>query len=128
MSSLAKRAAGFAAVWLLVDVLKRNINMLGPSGGDWVAGSVTLGPQTFVKWLSFDWSSYAARMRDVVTWGIPDMLGIQSYAIRSYSAPSQLEAGSQLAAAAFAVAWASRSRVACPAGPVRGDDASARRV
>ena len=124
VSSLAKRAAGFAAVWLLVDVLKRNINMLGPSGGDWVSGSAALGPQTFVKWLSFDWSSYAARLRDVVTWGIPDMLGLQSYAIRSYSAPSQLEAGSQLAAAAFAVAmgvaiarllWLTRSEAMTPA-------------
>ena len=121
--SLAKRAAGFAAVWLLVDVLKRNINMLGPPGGDWVSGSAALGPQTFVKWLSFDWSSYAARLRDVVTWGIPDMLGLQTYTIRTYSAPSQLEAGSQLAAAAFAVAmgvaivrllWLARSEAMAP--------------
>jgi hypothetical protein len=102
--SLARRAAGFAAVWLVVDVLKRNVNMLGPAGGDWVAGSAALGPQTFVKWLSFDVSSYAARLRDVVTWGVPDLLGLQAYTIRTYSAPSQLQAGSRLAAAAFAVA------------------------
>jgi hypothetical protein len=38
-SSLARRGLAFAAVWLLVDILKRNINMLGPAGGDWAAGS-----------------------------------------------------------------------------------------
>ena len=102
LASLAKRAASFAAVWLVVDILKRHINMLGPSGGDWVSGSAMLGPQTFVKWLSFSWDEYAARVRDVVTWGIPDLLGLQTYAIRTYSAPSALEAGSRLAAVAFA--------------------------
>jgi hypothetical protein len=117
-SSLVKRGAAFAAVWLLVDVLKRNINMLGPSGGEWMSGSAMLGPQTFAKWLSFEWSSYAARLRDVVTWGIPDMLGLQAYTIRTYSAPSPLEAGSRVAAVAFVLAvviaivrliWLSRS-------------------
>jgi hypothetical protein len=105
-SALAKRGAAFAAIWLLVDLLKRNINTLGPSGGEWASGSAMLGPQTFAKWLSFEWSSYAARLRDVVTWGIPDMLGLQTYLIRTYSAPSHLEAGSRLAAAAFALAAA----------------------
>ena len=111
--SLAKRAAGFAAVWLLVDVLKRNINMLGPPGGDWVSGSAALGPQTFVKWLSFDWSSYAARLRDVVTWGIPDMLGLQSYAIRSTARPVSSRPGRSLPRRRLPSPWASRSSVSC---------------
>lgn len=104
MRSLAGRGIGFLAVWLLVDVVKRNVNMLGPAGGDWVAGSAMLGPQTFVKWLSFDWSAYSARVREVMTWGIPDLLGLQTHAIRTYSGPSALDAGSSLAAVAFAAA------------------------
>ena len=99
--SLAARAAAFAAVWLLVDILKRNVNMLGPSGGNWASGSLTLGPQTFAKWLSFDWGDYAARLREVVTWGIPDMLGIRTYTVSTYAVSTPIEAGSRVAAAAF---------------------------
>jgi hypothetical protein len=106
VASLAKRGAAFAAVWLLVDVLKRNINMLGPSGGNWASGSLTLGPQTFAKWLSFDWSDYAGRLRDVVTWGIPDMLGIRTYVVSTYVVSSPIEAGFRIAALAFGVAVA----------------------
>ena len=104
VASVATRATAFAAVWLLVDILKRNVNMFGPSGGDWGSGSLTLGPQTFVKWLSFGWNDYAARLRDVVTWGIPDMLGIRTYTVLTYSVPSPLEAGFRVAGVAFAVA------------------------
>jgi hypothetical protein len=106
VASLVKRGAAFAAVWLVVDILKRNINMFGPSGGAWASGSLMLGPQTFVKWLSFDWNDYAARLREVVTSGIPDMLGLRTYDVSTYVASGPIEAGFRIAAIGFGAAVA----------------------
>jgi len=104
--SLAGRAGGFAAVWLVIDVLKRNINNMGP-GGTFAAGSVTLGAKTFLSWLAFDGTAYAKRTWEIVTWGIPDMLGIHTYSFGAYSViPPDMKAGSRAAAAALAIAVA----------------------
>ena len=104
MPSLGWRAAGFAIVWLAVDLLKRNINFYGPSGGTFVAGSVTLGASTFAQWLSFDVPAYVGRIRELITWGIPEMLGAHVYPLRRYSIPSVLDFGSITAAIALGVA------------------------
>jgi hypothetical protein len=104
--SLARRAAGFAAVWLIVDVVKRNVNVFGPSGGEWAAGSVTLGAQTFASWLSFDVPAYAARVWQMVTWGLPEMFGARRYGVTSYGIPGNLDVGSVLCGTALAVALA----------------------
>ena len=104
--SLARRAAGFAAVWLTVDVVKRNVNVFGPSGGEWAAGSVTLGAQTFASWLSFDVPAYTARVWQMVTWGLPEMFGARRYGVTSYGIPGTLEVGSVLCGGALAVALA----------------------
>ena len=55
VSSLAKRAGAFAAVWVIVDIVKRHVNALGPAGGAWASGSLFLGPKTFATWLTFEW-------------------------------------------------------------------------
>jgi hypothetical protein len=104
--SIATRAAAFAAVWLLVDVLKRSVNMLGPSGGAWASGSLILGPQTFVQWLTLNWGDYAVRVAEVAAGGIPDMLGVRTHVVSNYGVPSPLEAGSRVAAVALALAAA----------------------
>lgn len=104
MPSLAWRAAGFAIVWIAVDLLKRNVNFYGPSGGTYLAGSVTLGASTFAQWLSFDVPSYLTRIRELLTWGIPEMMGANVYPLRRYSIPSALEYGSMTAAVALGVA------------------------
>jgi hypothetical protein len=102
--SLALRGAGFAVIWLVVDLVKRNVNVYGPAGGQWAAGSVALGAQTFATWLSFDWGAYAARVWQMVTWGIPEMLGTRAYKILSYGIPANMEAGSVAAGAVLVVA------------------------
>lgn len=103
-ASLASRAAGFAVVWLIVDVVKRNVNVFGPAGGAWAAGSVTLGAQTFASWLSFDVPAYAARVWQMVTWGLPEMVGARRYTVAMYGIPGNLEVGSVLCGIALAVA------------------------
>jgi hypothetical protein len=104
LSSLGWRAAGFAIVWIVVDILKRNVNFYGPPGGTFIAGSVTLGASTFAQWLSFDVPSYLARTRELLTWGIPEMMGAHVYPLRRYSIPSALEFGSVIAALALGAA------------------------
>ena len=101
--SLLLRGAGFAVVWLIVDILKRNVNVYGPEGGAWAAGSVALGAKTFASWLSFDWNAYAARVWQLITWGVPEMLGGRTYRLPSYGVPADLEAGSLAAGILLAV-------------------------
>lgn len=102
--SLAGRAAGFAGVWLVVDVLKRNINTLGPAGGTFESGSVALGAKTFLSWLSFDWAAYAGRTWEMVTKGFPVLFGGHSYSLSTYSSPVEMEAGSVVGAVALSLA------------------------
>jgi hypothetical protein len=102
--SLAWRAAGFAIVWLVVDLLKRQVNFYGPPGGTFLSGSVTLGASTFMSWLSFDVPSYLARLRDLLTWGLPEMMGARVYPMRHYSIPSSLDYGSIVAGVALGAA------------------------
>jgi len=121
--SLAARAGGFAAVWLVADAIKRNVNLYGPPGGAWEAGSVTLGAQTFAQWLSLDLPAYAERIRDLLLQGIPQVLGARPYPMRSYGVATDLEAGSLVAGAVLAVAVVAalarvlRARRAVPAAP-----------
>ena len=105
-SSLAGRALGFAAVWVIVDVIKRNVNVYGPAGGEWSAGSVALGAQTFASWLSFDVRAYAVRVWQMITWGLPEMFGGRRYMVGSYGIPGTLEVGSILCGVALATALA----------------------
>jgi hypothetical protein len=102
--SPAGRAAGFATVWLIVDVIKRNVNVYGPAGGTWDAGSVALGAQTFASWLSFDIRAYAVRVWQMITWGIPEMFGGRRYMVGAYGIPGTLEVGSIICGLALATA------------------------
>jgi hypothetical protein len=106
VSSLALRVAGFAAVWLLVDIVKRNVNVLGPPGGTYIAGSVALGPKTVASWVSFDWPGYSSRVWQMVSWGLPDMFGLRRYGVDAYNIPGNLHVGSTIAGAAFVAALA----------------------
>jgi len=102
--SLARRAAGFAAVWVIVDLVKRNVNVYGPAGGEWSAGSAALGAKTLASWVSFDVGPYARRVWQMITWGIPEMFGGTPYAVRTYGIPGDVQVGSVLWGAALAVA------------------------
>ena len=106
MWSLGGRAAGFAVVWVIVDLIKRNVNVYGPSGGEWSAGSVALGAQTFASWLSFDVRAYALRLSQMITWGIPEMFGGRRYAVGAYGIPGALDVGSTVCGLALAAALA----------------------
>jgi hypothetical protein len=83
------------------------------------AGSATLGPQTILGWLTFQPDAYLARLRQLLTWGVPDMLGIRPHMLSAYGLPTGLEAGSIGATVAFLaatvvaigrIAWLARTR------------------
>jgi len=101
---LLRLAGGFGLVWLIVDVIKRQVNVYGPAGGIWESGSVTLGAQTFVQWLSFDVAAYSARIATLLVRGVPDMLGAATYSLRAYSFPSDLSVGTSSAGMLLAAA------------------------
>lgn len=100
----AQGAASFAAVWVIVDLLKRATNTLGPAGGEYRAGSLTLQAATIMKWLSFEWRPYTERLSDVLFTGFPHMLGLGPHAASQYGLPGTSGEGSVLAFGALAAA------------------------
>jgi hypothetical protein len=101
---LGRAAAGFAAVWILIDVLKRTVNAYGPPGGDHVSSSLLLEPQQILMWLSLDVQPYLARARQVLLQALPDMMGARPHPILRYGVVGNITAGSILAGLALTVA------------------------
>jgi hypothetical protein len=101
LGGAARAAAGFAAVWVVVGMAKQHPEVFGPPGDNRPAGSLVLGAQTVLSWLSFRWAPYAERLREAVSWGLRDMFGLRSHPLNGYSIPSALSEGSVVAALAF---------------------------
>ena len=95
---VAKGAGAFAAVWIVVDLLKQQVNTFGPAGGAFATGSLALGPATIAKWLSFRWEPYLGREVDLVMQGGPELFGARSYVVGSAGLPEGFAAGSTVAA------------------------------
>jgi hypothetical protein len=104
-----KAVAAFAAVWIAVDILKLRMNALGvlasqestPGGGSLVQEAVFLG-----QIVSFKTAPYAARIRDLLTRGLPDLLGVGDHPVSRYGLPGAFVEGSRLAAVALVGATA----------------------
>jgi hypothetical protein len=102
-ANLARGAGAFAAVWVVVDVLKHEVNMFGPAGGASGSGSLILGPATIAKWLSFELDAYWWRLTDLLTQGGSGLLGAQSQPIVGSGIPDGFFAGSGWAGGAVAI-------------------------
>ncbi|HKV98869.1 MAG TPA: hypothetical protein VJN96_03545 [Vicinamibacterales bacterium] len=92
--AVARGAAGFAATWLAIDVLKLGLH----------AGSLTQEAQTIGGWLSSDVSGYLARFRSLVTAGVPVLFGGRAMSLDHYGINSTIGAGSSVAGVALAAA------------------------
>jgi len=100
---LAKALSTFAVVWLVIDILKRSINLYGPAGGEFAAESLLMQSQQIAMWLSLD--AYGDRVWHLLSSGVPDMFGARSYRLASYHGMfSALSTGSLMAGAALALA------------------------
>ena len=100
----ARAAAAFTAVWVVVDLLKRTVNIYGPAGGVHESASLTLQAKQIAMWLSIEVRPYLARLASVVTNGLPDLVGGRSHLIRTYGPISTIAAGSTVAGWALAAA------------------------
>jgi hypothetical protein len=102
---LAGALAGFGFVWMLIDVVKRSINLYGPAGGDFAAESLLKQPQQILMWLSLD--AYTARVGHLIARGLPDMFGAHLHRLNDYhGVVSNLTGGSVLAGFVLAAALA----------------------
>jgi hypothetical protein len=100
-AGMAKGLGAFAATYLLVEALRRQVGIVGPPGSAEAPEGVALGARTVLSWLAFDWQPYAARLREVVTWGLPDLFGARAYRFSTYGLPTGLYAGSTIAGIAL---------------------------
>jgi hypothetical protein len=103
---LARAAASFAGVWMVVAVLKQRVNIYGPAGGVHVTGSLLLQVETLLKRLSFAWEPYLGRLGDLVTAGIPEMFGAGPIPLSRFGIKSTMSQGQDAAAVAMGVAAA----------------------
>jgi hypothetical protein len=92
--SVARGGMAFAAVWLLVDLLKWTL------GG----GSLTQEADTIGSWMTSSVGGYLARMYSLVTVGLPELVGGHAFPLSAYGMNSTIVAGSLAAGLAFAVA------------------------
>jgi hypothetical protein len=125
--SAAKAGASFACVWVLIDVLKRTVNMYGPAGGVHESASLTLQARQIAMWLSIEVRPYLARLVSVLTNGLPDVFGGRSHLIRTYGPISTIAAGSTvagwaLAAASLICGWRLARRAITPGAGFARDD------
>jgi hypothetical protein len=105
---VVRAAASFGVVWLVVDLLKRTLNV-GPSAPPGVAyqsGSLLLEVKQLLKLLSLDPRYYLAHLWQLMAEGLPEMLGARRHPIRSYGMISTLDAGSMVTAVVIVMALA----------------------
>jgi hypothetical protein len=112
---------GFAAVWLLVDQLKRRINTLGPPGGAEATAPLTLQLETLASRIAPDPSLVIPKLRQAIDEVLPDLLGMRPLQPLRYNINAVVTVGSRVAAAALLVAgvvcllriaWRFRTRAA----------------
>ncbi len=94
--AVVKGVVGFAAVWVIVDVIRHALH----------GGSLLQEAQTIGGWLSLDIGGYAARTRSLIVSGVPLLFGGQRVDLSRFTLNSTLRAGSPVAGAALAVAAA----------------------
>jgi hypothetical protein len=103
LRDVALAAGGFAAMWLMIDLLKRSSSLYGPLGANFATDTLFMQPRQLALWLSFD--AYADRVWHLVSHGVPDMLGARSYQLAAYHGLfSGLTVGSSIAGAALLLA------------------------
>jgi hypothetical protein len=103
---MLKMTAAFAGVWLVVAMLARTVNNLGPAGGSRDTVSLADEARLIAAWLSFRTGPYAARLRSLLAEGLPDLVGGRPYGLLHYNVNSALTVGSHAAGVLLLVALA----------------------
>lgn len=98
-SRFDRAAASFAVVWLVVDVLKLQVNGSGPRVGDLQTGPLTLQMQMLVDRLCFSPQELLARFKSFFVDCLPDLLGTRRLPLSVHGLNSATPSGS------VALAW-----------------------
>jgi hypothetical protein len=101
---LTRTAIAFAAVWLVVDQLKRRINTLGPPGGASTTAPLTLQFETLLSRVAPDPSLVVPKLQQAITEGIPDLLGMRVLQPLRYNINATVMVGSPVVAVLLAAA------------------------
>lgn len=89
-----RAAASFIVVWLIVDVLKLQINGSGPQVGPIQSGPLTLQAQMLVNRLCFSPPGLLARLQAFFAECLPDLLGTRRLPLAAFGVNSTLSSGS----------------------------------
>jgi hypothetical protein len=100
----AYAAAAFLAVWGVVDLLKRTVNVYGPPGGEHAATSLLVQSQQILAWLSIQPDPYLARVGEAIGHALPDMFGARRHPLSEYGVIGSIAVGSPVAGAALGAA------------------------
>jgi hypothetical protein len=84
----------FAAVWLLIDQLKRRVNTLGPPGGAIETAPLTLQLQTLLSRVVMRPSIVLPHLRQAITEVLPDLLGMRAVQPLRYNINATVSVGS----------------------------------
>jgi hypothetical protein len=116
-----RAALGFAAVWLVIDQLKRRINTLGPPGGAETTAPLTLQIETLTSRIAPDPSVVVPKLRQALSEVLPDLLGMRPLQPLRYNINAAVTVGSRVAAAALlAVGFVCLVRIAWGFRPLAG--------
>ena len=103
---VASAVGAFALVWIVIDELKRHVNIAGP-GADVLpggGGSLALEAVQVGRLLSFHPSVYFARLRLLLSQGLPDLFGARALSLVDAGIWGDGRVGSTIAGAALAAA------------------------
>jgi hypothetical protein len=91
---LVRAACGFLAVWVVIDQLKRRINLFGPAGGGFAAAPLSLQLQSLLSRLVVRPTSMMPKLQQVLLEALPDMLGMRPVQPLRYGMNASVVVGS----------------------------------
>jgi len=91
---LVRAACGFLAVWVVVDQLKRRINLFGHPGGGFAAAPLSLQMQSLFSRVVVRPASMLPKLQQVVLEALPDMLGMRPVQPLRYGMNASVAVGS----------------------------------
>jgi hypothetical protein len=98
---LLEAGGGFLAVWVVVDQLKRRINLFGPAGGAFAAAPLSLQLHSLLSRLVFRSASMMPKLRQVLLEALPDLLGMRPVQPLRYGMNASIVVGSWIIGAAL---------------------------
>ena len=98
---LFRAACGFLAVWVVVDQLKRRVNLFGPAGGAFAAAPLSLQLHSLLSRLVIRPASVMPKLEQALLEALPDLLGMRPVQPLRYGMNTSVVVGSWIIGAAL---------------------------